>query len=105
MVTPARYHVLFIAPYPELAEVVAKIAPGFPDLDVTIHEGDLSKGLAAALTSMDVSYDVVISRGGTAQLLEDEVALPVVEVGLSPSDLFRSASPALRGGTFSFIIR
>ena len=89
MVTPARYHVLFIAPYPELAEVVAKIAPGFPDLDVTIHEGDLSKGLAAALTSMDVSYDVVISRGGTAQLLEDEFALPVVEVGLSPSDLFR----------------
>lgn len=89
MVTSARYHVLFIAPYPELAEVVAKIAPDFPDLDVTIHEGDLSKGLAAALTSMDVSYDIVISRGGTAQLLEDEFALPVVEVGLSPSDLFR----------------
>lgn len=38
MVTSARYHVLFIAPYPELAEVVAKIEPDFPDLDVTIHE-------------------------------------------------------------------
>ncbi|MGN0070871.1 MAG: PrpR N-terminal domain-containing protein [Atopobiaceae bacterium] len=89
MVTSPRYHVLFIAPYPELADVVAEVTPDFPELSVTIHEGDLSKGLAAALSSMDVSFDVVVSRGGTAQLLEDEFALPVVEVGLSASDLFR----------------
>lgn len=89
MATAARYHVLFIAPYPELADIVGEVAPDFPDLAITIHEGDLSQGLAAALSSMDVSFDIVVSRGGTAQLLEDEFALPVVEVGLSASDLFR----------------
>lgn len=89
MATTAQYHVLFIAPYPELAQVVEGVAPDFPDLAITIHQGDLSAGLAAALQSMDVNFDVVVSRGGTAQLLEDEFAIPVIEVGLSPSDLFR----------------
>lgn len=82
--------VLFIAPYHGLAEVAKKVAREFPDLSVTIHEGDLSEGLAAAITSIDSDYDVVISRGGTAQMLEDEIAVPVLEVGISTMDLQRA---------------
>lgn len=84
-----RYRALFIAPYPELEPVVRDAARDFPELDVTIHEGDLSAGLAAALGSMDADYDVVVSRGGTAQLLEDEFSIPVFEVSVSPADLYQ----------------
>lgn len=82
------YRALFIAPYPELDPVVRDAAEDYPELDVTIHEGDLSAGLAAALGSMESDYDVVISRGGTAQLLEDEFSVPVFEVTVSPADLY-----------------
>ncbi len=84
----ARYSVLFIAPYHGLAEQVERVAPRYPDLSVTVHEGDLSQGLATALGSMGADYDVLISRGGTAQLLEDEFALPVIEVGISVADFY-----------------
>lgn len=85
-----RYRVLFIAPYPELTPVVRKAARDFAELDITVHEGDLSAGLAAALGSMDNNYDAVVSRGGTAQLLEDEFSIPVFEVRVSPADLYAS---------------
>lgn len=85
-----RYHLLFIAPYPELTPVVRQAARDFAELDITVHEGDLSAGLAAALGSMGSNYDVVVSRGGTAQLLEDEFSIPVFEVRVSPADLYAS---------------
>lgn len=85
-----HYNVLFIAPYPALVEQARLVVSQYPELAVTIHEGDLSQGLASALSSMDANFDVIISRGGTAQLLEDEFALPVIEVGISVSDLYKS---------------
>ena len=57
---------------------------------MTVHEGDLSKGLAAALGSIDSDFDVVISRGGTAQMLEDELSLPVIEIDVSATDLLEA---------------
>lgn len=86
--TTSHYYVLFIAPYPGLAQVVREVAPNFPELSITVHEGDLSAGVYAALSSIDANFDVVVSRGGTAQLLQDEFATPVVEVGISVADLY-----------------
>lgn len=82
-----RFSVLVIAPNRDLAEMAQVIAPSYPELAVTVHEGDLDQGLAAALESLDSYYDVAISRGGTARLLEEEVAIPVIEVGTSVTDL------------------
>ncbi len=83
----ASFGALFIAPNQQLASVAAEVAPDYPELSVTIHEGDLSEGLAAALGSFEAGFDVVISRGGTAQLLEEEFSVPVIEVGISTADL------------------
>ncbi|QOY60997.1 sigma-54-dependent transcriptional regulator [Thermophilibacter immobilis] len=83
----ATFGALFIAPNPQLAAVAAEVAPDYPEFSVTIHEGDLSEGLAAALGSFEADFDVVISRGGTAQLLEEEFSVPVIEVGISTADL------------------
>lgn len=84
------FRVLLVSPYPELVDVARRVTPDFPELEVTVHEGDLSAGLAAALGSMDADFDVVVSRGGTAQMLEDELSVPVIEIGVSAADLYEA---------------
>ena len=81
------YRVLLIAPYPELVEVAVSAASDFPEIELTVHEGDLHEGLEAALGVFDTDFDVVVSRGGTAQMLEDEITVPVFEIGVSGADL------------------
>ena len=84
------YRVLLIAPYSGLAKIATDIAPDFPEMDLIIHEGDLHEGLKAALGAFDSDFDAIVSRGGTAQILEDEVSLPVFEIEVSGADLLGS---------------
>lgn len=86
----AEYRVLLVSPYPELVEVVGRVSREFPDLDVVVHQGDLSQGLEVALGNMESDFDVIVSRGGTAQMLEDELSLPVVEIDVSAADLLEA---------------
>lgn len=86
----ADFRALLISPYHDLVDVAREVAPDYPELEVTVHEGNLSKGLAAALGSIDSDFDVVISRGGTAQMLEDELSLPVIEIDVSATDLLEA---------------
>jgi len=86
------FRALFIAPYHELADMATEVAREYPDMDVTIREGDLSAGLVAALGSFDADFDVVISRGGTAQMIEDEFTVPVIEIAVSSADLYEALS-------------
>lgn len=84
-----RIKVLVVAPYASLLTIVECVAPDFPDLDVTVSVGDLEGGLAAAHTAFAQNYDVVVSRGGTAQILEEELSVPVVGIELSTGDIVR----------------
>ena len=84
------YRVLLIAPYPELAQVALAAASDFPEIELTVHEGDLHEGLEAALGVFGTDFDAVISRGGTAQMLEDEITVPVFEIGVSGADLLEA---------------
>lgn len=88
---------LVIAPYPEMVPVVEEVAREFPDISVTVEQGDLEGGLVAALGSFRADYDVVLSRGGTAQMLQDEISLPVIDIALSAADLLTSLATANPG--------
>jgi len=69
--------------------IAEDVAVEFPDLDLTVLVGDLESGVRATLSSFHANYDVIISRGGTAQALQDEVSLPVIEIELSAIDVIR----------------
>lgn len=84
-----RTRALLIAPYPEMQPIAEDVAVEFPDLDLTVLVGDLESGVRATLSSFHANYDVIISRGGTAQALQDEVSLPVIEIELSAIDVIR----------------
>lgn len=84
-----RIKVLAVAPYPGLVTVLEGVTPDYPDIDLTIHLGDLESGLNAAHAAFSENFDAVISRGGTAQVLEEELSVPVVEIELSTVDILR----------------
>lgn len=84
-----RTRALLIAPYPELCPVADEVSREYPELDLTILTGDLESGLRETLQTFQANYDVVVSRGGTAQMLSEEVSLPVVEIELSVVDVAR----------------
>lgn len=85
----AQARILVVAPYPEMVPELKAVAEEFPDTDFSIETGDIESGLESALSVFHLNFDVVVSRGGTAQLLEDELSLPVIEIELTIPELLR----------------
>lgn len=81
--------ILVIAPYQGLKELFLEVNE---DLHKNIHVemGDLYKGLAIAKEYENKGFDVIISRGATALLLQEHCQLPVVDVKISGYDILRT---------------
>ena len=78
---------LAIAPYEAMTTSLRRMADEFPRLQMEAYTGDLQAGLAIA-EQLDLTYfDVIISRGGTADLLRSATDLPVVEIPVSLYDV------------------
>ncbi|MGL5513043.1 MAG: PrpR N-terminal domain-containing protein [Sporomusa sp.] len=72
-------NIAFIAPYASLAVLASKIcAEKYPD--VSVFSGLLEEGLACARKVVADDCHVIISRGGTANLILQHFNIPVVEV-------------------------
>ena len=83
--------ILGIAPYEELKTLMQKLAEEvYPQVELTLFVRDMEQGLEAAQSNFHGNYDVIISRGGTARMLRQHLALPVVEVEVSPYDILRT---------------
>ena len=54
---------------------------------LTFFTGDLDVGVAIVQSMSPNSYDCIISRGGTAELIRQVTDLPVVEIQLSVYDV------------------
>lgn len=85
-----KIRLLGIAPYEGMRLLMEEVATNFPDVEMTALKGDLEEGLALVREADGQRYDVLLSRGGTAELLRGHTSLPVVEVGLSVYDVLRS---------------
>ena len=81
--------IAFIAPYPELAVLAREICTEkYPDIEVV--DGLLDEGLSRAQELLANGTQVIISRGGTANLLRKHLEIPVVEVRVSGYDILRT---------------
>lgn len=89
-----KIRVLAIAPYNALAIQLQKILPEFPSIDLTIHVGDRYEGIQLAEGNYHSNFEVILSRGGTAQLISRSVTLPVVEIETSIIDILQSLTLA-----------
>lgn len=84
-----KIKILAIAPYEGLKEVLLTEVAARSDIKMDVYVGDLADGAAIAAALENSGYDVILSRGGTATLIEKSVTLPVVDVSPSVFDLLR----------------
>lgn len=84
--------VLAIAPYQGLAIALRRIANEYENIDLTCIVGNLSAGVTAAQEHMTSGnrYDVIISRGGTADLMRESFSLPVIDIPVSAYDVLQA---------------
>lgn len=84
-----RVKVLLVATYEGMAINAVKLSKQRADLDVTVVYGALREGVRAAEQVFDDSYDVIISRGGTTELLQQHFQIPVIDIEFSAIDIIR----------------
>src|SRR3954453_380791 len=91
---PMKTKVHIIAPYEAMEPVIKECLPLFPELEINYSIGDLDKGVEIAIFEEKRGTDVIISRGGTAQLIKKAVRIPVIDMQLSGYDMIRSLTLA-----------
>lgn len=82
-----RIRVLGIAPYEGMKTLMSSVVADYPQIDLTLFVGDMEQGPEIARSNFHGDYDVVISRGGTAKMLQKNLALPVIEIDISMYDI------------------
>ena len=92
-----KIQVLLIAPYESMLRIAQQEARNFPDIQMTGALGDLQKGADIAKQYSNQDFDVVISRGGTAELIRTQTGFPVIDVEPSVSDILRTMRLASAG--------
>lgn len=82
-----RIRALGIAPYEGMRTLMNSLAEEYPQIELTMFVGDREHGLEIAKSNFHGNYDVVISRGGTADMLRRELTIPVIEIEISMYDI------------------
>lgn len=86
--------ILGIAPYEGMRAAMERVAEELPEIQLDAYTGDLDAG-AAIVRGLDLDqYDVIISRGGTAECIQKVTDLPVISVHLSVYDVLRAIKMA-----------
>lgn len=80
---------LAIMPNEGLAKALTDAFQTRHDVSVTVKIGNLSAGLALCKATDSSTYDLILSRGGTARLLAQNMSKPVVEIRATLYDLLR----------------
>ncbi|MGT2847086.1 sigma-54-dependent Fis family transcriptional regulator [Streptococcus massiliensis] len=94
---------LGIAPYEELKNSMISVGEQFDNLSLDVYTADLEKGQELAQQMIHKNYEAIISRGGTAELIQNAVSIPVIDVSISPYDILGSIKLA-KNYTDNFVI-
>jgi transcriptional regulator, propionate catabolism operon regulatory protein len=90
--------ILFICPYPELAEIGLKVIGDDDDVDIRITRMDDAVELAAGAEKQ--GYQVIVSRGLTASKIKQSgIELPVVDIRIGGYDILRAYKEAKNIGS------
>lgn len=82
--------ILGIAPYESMKTSMQNLADSRKDLILDVYVGDLEEGTKIVRQNLSSNYDVIISRGGTAQMIASVTSTPVVEINMSVYDVLRA---------------
>lgn len=85
-----QVRILGIAPYEGMQTAMERAADNSPDIHLDVYTGDLEEGVAVVREHQAEDYDCIISRGGTAQMVQQVTDIPVVEIPVSVYDVLRT---------------
>jgi transcriptional regulator with PAS, ATPase and Fis domain len=80
---------LVIVPYEGLFEMMKVIEQEVEDIQFQIELGNLYEGVDIAKDAENNGYHVIISRGGTASMIQEAVSIPVIDIQVSGYDVLR----------------
>ncbi|MGG3467992.1 PrpR N-terminal domain-containing protein [Neobacillus pocheonensis] len=80
---------LVIVPYEGLYEMMKEIQQQVDDIQLDIELGNLHEGVAIAKDAEYNGYHCIISRGGTASMIQEAVSLPVIDIQVTGYDVLR----------------
>lgn len=86
--------ILGIAPYDGMRIALEKVAANYPNVRFDAFTGDMEDGAEIVKRYGTEDYDVIISRGGTAQLIQEFTDIPVISIRLSVYDVLRAIKMA-----------
>ena len=91
--------IAFIAPF-ERISVAAQSIIDASDYPAKVYQGDLHEGVRAARRAISDGAKIIISRGGTARLIRQQLDVEVIEVEASMqrvlSYVFKETTPSTR---------
>lgn len=90
------YRIAFVAPYPQLREVVSSLAGSLEGITLDIREGNYNAGAMQGQLAEQEGAEVIVSVGETAQAIKKKVGIPVVELRDNGYDIIRALSEARR---------
>lgn len=93
-----------MAPYESMVSVIKECIPLFPALEINYSIGDLDDGVQQAIQAEKNGAEIIVSRGGTAQLIKKAVRIPVLVIQLSGYDMIRSLTLANDLGSKTAIV-
>ena len=94
--------ILIIAPHTKIQCEAKKVADNYYDVDVELAL--LDDAIKIAKYAENHGVEVIISRGGTARIIENAVTVPVIEIQVSPYDMLSAIYTAKQYGKNIFII-
>ncbi|MGC9313215.1 MAG: PrpR N-terminal domain-containing protein, partial [Sediminispirochaetaceae bacterium] len=77
-----------ILPYKGLIDIAEQTIDEY-NIKLQVVEGHVEGAIPAALSAEKSGADVIISRGGTAEIIQRHVHVPVVKIRVSDLDLLR----------------
>lgn len=91
------FNFVIVAPYEELANLAKQVCA---DLNIKgeILVGDLQEGIEVIKQIDYKNIEVIISRGGTATVINKEINIPVIEISVSGFDLIHAVAEAKEYG-------
>lgn len=85
-----KIRILVISPYEGMEEIIYDLISRRNDLEADCYVADMDEAVSL-IKELDLrNYDVVLSRGGTANRIKAACHLPVIDVGLSTLDALRA---------------
>lgn len=88
------FHILGIAPYEGMKAEMQRVVEEYPEIQLEVYTGDMEEGVALVKDHQDENFDIIISRGGTAEMIRSVSDIPVVAVQPSVYDILRSIKMA-----------